>query len=766
MSLDAGDRLGPYEVMARLGEGGMGEVWRARDGRDGREVAIKTLRAELTDRASRERLLREARIGAGLDHPRVCRVLEIGEAPDGSTFIVMELLAGETLTDRLRRGPIPLGALVPMALEILDGLAALHAIGVVHRDLKPSNVFLAPGGVKLLDLGLARPTVPLSGSGDDVEKLTVTGAIVGTPRYMAPEQVLGQPVDARTDLFALGAILFEMASGRPAFGGGGMMGILHAVLHQQPPALGGSLAVAALDRVIRGALAKRPDDRPASAAALAADLRGLVALTDVAAAVTVRPMSRLVVLPFRLLRPDPELDFLPFGLADALTAALSGLPSLVVRSSLVAARLADLDPKAIAKEADVDLVLTGTLLSSGEQLRVATQLVEVPAGTVALSHTVQATRRDVFQVQDELTQRIVESLALPLTDREARMLRRDVPASPLAHELLLRGNQAAGQPGSWSVARDLYRRAVEEDPRYAPAWARLARCHWRLGKFGRDGQAEVDAAEEALRRALDLNPDLPMAHHLAANMELALGRSLGALRRLLSRARGGQRDAELFAGLVAACRFCGLLDESLAADAEARRLDPQLVTSLCHTHFMRADFERAFAAGDSLGFVDALALSAMGREAEALDRLAMDEASFQPMMVAWRGALRASLEGRPDEALRTVAELVESFRDPEAHFYGARILARIGEPDRALDVLERVVGTGFVCEPILRSDPWLDPLRDAPRFEAVLADAAAGRRRAAAVFEEEGGPRLLGLHAANAPTFILGSAPDEQGHRE
>ncbi len=760
MSLGAGDRLGTYEVLARLGEGGMGEVWRARDGRDGRDVAIKTLRAELTDRASRERLLREARIGAGLDHPRVCRVLEIGEAPDGSTFIVMELLAGETLTDRLRGGPIPLGALIPIALEILDGLAALHAIGVVHRDLKPSNVFLAPGGVKLLDLGLARP-VSLSGSGDDVEKLTVTGAIVGTPRYMAPEQVLGQPVDARTDLFALGAILFEMASGRPAFGGGGMMGILHAVLHQQPPALGGSLAITALDRVIRSALAKQPEDRPASAAALAADLRQLVALTDVGEGVTVRPMSRLVVLPFRLLRPDPDLDFLPFGLADALTAALSSLPSLVVRASLLAARLADLDPKAIAKEAEVDLALTGTLLSSGDQLRVTTQLVEVPAGTVVLTHTVQATRRDVFQVQDELTQRIVESLALPLTDREARMLRRDVPASPLAHELLLRGNQAAAQPGSWSVARDLYRRAVEEDPRYAPAWARLARCHWRLGKFGRDGEAEIDAAEEALRRALDLNPDLPMAHHLAANMELALGRSLGALRRLLSRARSGQQDPELFAGLVAVCRFCGLLDESLAAHAEARRLDPQIVTSLCHTLFMRGDFERAFATGDSLGFLDALALSAMGREAEALGRLALDEASFQPMMVAWRGALRAALEGRRDDVVRVVAELVESFRDPEAHFYGARLLARVGETDRALDVLERVVGTGFVCEPIFRSDPWLDPLRDAHRFEAVLADADAGRRRAAAVFEEEGGPRLLGLHAVNAPTYILGSAPEE-----
>jgi hypothetical protein len=205
---------------------------------------------------------------------------------------------------------------------------------------------------------------------------------------------------------------------------------------------------------------------------------------------------------------------------------------------------------------------------------------------------------------------------------------------------------------------------------------------------------------------------------------------------------------------VTACRFCGLLDESLAADAEARRLDPQLVTSLCHTHFMRADFPRALAVGDPLGFVDVLALAALDRNADALARLALDEASLQPMMVAWRRSIRAVLEERPAEAARLVAELVESFRDPEAHFYGARMLSRIGETDRALDVLTRVVGTGFVCEPVFRSDPWLDPLRSDPRFELILADAAEGRRRAVTVFADEGGPRLLGLHpGANAPTI-------------
>ncbi len=248
-------RVGHYAITRKLGEGGMGVVYAARDERLERTVALKTMSLS-GDETSRKRFWREARAAASVNHPNICQIYEIGE-DGGALFIAMELLDGETLAERLRRGPLSVSATVPIGLGMLAALAALHARGIVHRDLKPSNVFLTNHGVKLLDFGLARPELePQLGA---PTQLTQPGIVVGTPRYMAPEQVTGEPIDARADLFAAGALLFEMLSGRPAFTGRTVIEILHATVSEQPPALSGSPAVAAVDRVIRRALAKRPD---------------------------------------------------------------------------------------------------------------------------------------------------------------------------------------------------------------------------------------------------------------------------------------------------------------------------------------------------------------------------------------------------------------------------------------------------------------------------------------------------------------------------
>jgi TolB-like protein len=301
-------------------------------------------------------------------------------------------------------------------------------------------------------------------------------------------------------------------------------------------------------------------------------------------------ITRLIVLPFRMLRPAADMEFLTFSLPEAITNSLSGLESLVVRSSIVAARFADapIDPKKIAADADVDVVLSGTLLQAGEQLRVSTQLTEVPAGTLRWSQTSQVPIGDLFQVQDELTHRIVDSLALPLTSREHGILRRDVPSSAKAYEFFLRGNQLSYDAKQWMVARDLYLRCVEEDPRYAPAWARLGRIHHVIEKYLDTGSGEKFArAEVAFKRALEINPELPLAHKLYAQLEVDLGRALDAMARLLQRARTA--DSDRFAGLVSACRYCGLLDASVAADKRARQLEPRVRTSIVHTWFLLGD---------------------------------------------------------------------------------------------------------------------------------------------------------------------------------
>ena len=434
-------RIGHYAIARKLGEGGMGVVYAARDERLERTVALKTMSSLANDETARKRFWREARAAASVNHPNVCQIYEIGE-DGGELFIAMELLEGEALAERLRRGPLSVSETVPIGLGMLAALSALHARGIVHRDLKPSNVFLTPHGVKLLDFGLARPELERSLSA--ATELTRTGIVMGTPRYMAPEQVTGEAVDARSDLFAAGAILFEMLAGRPAFGGRTVVEILHATLHEQPPALTGSPAVAAVDRVIRRALAKRPAERPASADAMAEELRAVRGVDGDDTPALARALTRLVVLPFRVLRPDPETDFLAFSLPDAIATSLSGIGSLVVRSSATAARFAGEAPdlKALAAEADVDRVVMGTLLRSGDQLRAAAQLVEAPGGTLLTSHTVQSSLGDLFRLQDDIARRVVEALSLPLAGGAASPTP-DAPHNARAYELYLRANELA-----------------------------------------------------------------------------------------------------------------------------------------------------------------------------------------------------------------------------------------------------------------------------------------------------------------------------------
>src|SRR5438876_5503929 len=661
------ERIGPYRIVRKLGEGGMGIVYVAEDERLHRAVAIKTMR-DSTDSSTPERLFREARAAASLNHPNICQLFDIGEE-SGTPFLVMELLEGKSLAERLKDGPLPLPDALQFALAMLTALDALHGRGFIHRDLKPSNVFITQHGVKLLDFGLARETLPPLTSdattmkqGQSPAALTMSRMIVGTPRYMAPEQLTGAPVDARTDIFAVGSLLFEMASGKPPFDESNAMKLYHAVVYENPPNLAGSAAIAAVNRIAHRAMAKRPDDRYPTAAAMAQDLREVMLISDAASPVLAHQVTRLVVLPLRILRPDPDSDFLAFAIPEAITTSLAGVGSLVLRSSAAAAQFAGdaLDLKRLAAEVDVDVALTGTLMRGGDQIRVTSQLVELPAGTVLWSLTSQATMSDIFELQDRLTQRIVESLELPLSEREARVLRRDVPASPRAHEFYLRAGQQGESYEGWEVARDLYLRAIDEDSRYAPSWARLARIYLLLGKYGKEAERHYALAESAAKRALDLNPDLAIAHNAYAHLEVSTGRARESMLRLLDRVAAGTNDPAVFAGLVTAFRFCGLLEASVAAHEQARQIDPTISTSAAHSYWMLGRNEEALAAVDpDRDFGDAAFIyESMGRLDEAIAvfddrarRLTAAGSTTNSFNFRIFEAFRAAIEQRRDETV-------------------------------------------------------------------------------------------------------------------
>jgi len=517
-----------YRILAEVGRGGMGVVYKAEDLTLGRVVALKFLPEELaTHPPALERLRREAHMIGALNHPGICTLHELAEsAPGGAPFLVLELLEGQSLAGRLASGALPVTEAVQIAREILEALAALHGIQIVHRDLKPSNVFLTQHRVKLLDFGLARPAraAPL-GDADATRTaatFTASGSIVGTPHYMSPEQAGGLDAGPTADIFAVGCILYEMLAGRRAFDGASVVDVLYAVVHHNPPLLAGSREIEALDQVIRRALAKHSQDRYASAREMLNAVNAVSLSAGAVAVVPNRTVTRLIALPFRVLRKDEETDFLAYSLPDAISSSLSGADGIVVRSTLMAARFEDpADPRRVAVEADVDAILAGSLMRAGDRLRLTFQLVEAPSGAVIWSDTAVVSMEDLFHLQDELSKRIAQSLMLPLSEREHRTLRHDRPATATAYEYYLRANQIAAvrTVDNMRLARDLYVQCLEEDSEYAPAWARLGRVYRFIEKFGEDADANLVRADGAFRKAFALNPDLPVAHNLYTQVE-------------------------------------------------------------------------------------------------------------------------------------------------------------------------------------------------------------------------------------------------------
>jgi len=483
---------------------------------------------------------------------------------------------------------------------------------------------------------------------------------------------------------------------------------------------------------------------------MARALAGIAPSDPVESAAPAVTLTRLVVLPFRVLRADPDIDFLGLALADAVSASLSSLGSIVVRSSAAGSRLAGETPDlpAIASQLDVDLVLHGTLLRSGDRLRVASQLVEARSGTLTWSRTIESEMGDVFRLQDELAQGIVASLS-PSLGPERLERPGETPATARAYEFYLRGNEAARDMAHVPAARDLYLRCVAEDPGFAPAWARLGRAHRLIGKYLETSDLERyrGLAEEALRRALELSPRLPLAHKVYAQLEADLGRAQDAMVRLLRLALESHNDPELFAGLVHTCRYSGLLEACFAAHREAQRLDPHLPTGIVHAYWLRGDFEQVLEHAGSEGRATrAFALLALGRQQDALAAWDDFAGAISPRTADMREWIHDAREflAQSEASGPAVLRSLEGVFDPEELFFVGTQAAQLGMPE-AVAILGRAVDAGYPAWDALARHPWIAPVREDPGFADVVRRAEEARVRARAAFVEAGGQSLLGL---------------------
>jgi serine/threonine protein kinase/thioredoxin-like negative regulator of GroEL len=563
VALSKGTRLGPYEILSPLGAGGMGEVWRARDTRLRRDVAVKVLPDAISsDSHALARLESEARAVAALSHPNILEVHDVG-TDGGVSFVVMELLEGETLHDLLARGPLPVRTVLDLALQTAGGLAAAHEKGIVHRDLKPENLFVTnEGRIKILDFGLAKATG--HETPDDVtsaptaSKYTEPGFVVGTVSYMSPEQVKGLSVDHRSDVFSFGTVLYEMLSGRRAFKRPSAAETMAAILRDEPPELSesGRSIAPALVHIVNHCLEKNVDRRFQSArdvlfalseatgtdgrglsqpgspvssprdlrAPLAAALAALLALAAVVYFLRDRPTPprpvpagpSVAVLPFTNLSGDKEQEYFSDGLSEELAELLTKVKELRVAghtsSFAFKGKIAKLGD--IGRELRVATVLEGSVRRSGERLRVSTRLVNVANGYQIWAETYDRKLTDVFSVQDEIAAAVVAALRIRLLPQERPLAVQPRTSNPEAYNEYLLGRHFfdLGNPEHYRRARQAYEKAIELDPEFAAAYAGLAMSE----AFAADVSADTTAglaqgrrrALAAATRALSLDPRL------------------------------------------------------------------------------------------------------------------------------------------------------------------------------------------------------------------------------------------------------------------
>jgi TolB-like protein/Flp pilus assembly protein TadD len=696
----------------------MGVVYAAEDTKLARTIALKILPADLAaDPERRARFEREARAVASLNHPNIVTIYSI-EEDDGTLFLTMELVRGRTLAELFEPGGLGLDTLLDIAVPLADALAAAHEQGITHRDVKPQNVMVtSEGRVKVLDFGLAKLARAPHVEDDTVTMATTVGRVMGTIPYMSPEQIRGQPVDARSDLFSLGTVLYELAAGHRPFQGNSAAELISSILRDAPqpvtelrPELGSGL-----NPILQRCLEKDPAHRPQRAA----DLRDeLAALRHDPGAPVERFVPSIAVLPFRDRSPAQDQAYLCEGMAEELIRRLAGIPGLRVasRMSSFQFKTGDGDRRDIGRRLGVAGILEGSVSKLGDRLRITAELVDVASGYQRWSERYDRQLEDVFTIQDEIAANIVGALRPTLAPESALGSRKAPAANAEAYDFYLRGRHQAARRTSTSAQRalEMFARAIEIDPDYGLAYAGIADCHSLLHDSHGGHVEDLERADAASRKAIELAPDLAESH-VSRGLALALARRFDeAATEYKAAMRLNPAHFEAYYGAAHDQLELGRLEEAAALLEQASRVSPE-------------DYQ-------ALGVLS-LVYRRLGRDKDAMRSSRRQLAIVEKQLALNPDDARARIFGanallslgERDRSLDWTARAVVLDPDgPDTLYNAACACARAGETESALQLLEKLAQGGHSDsqKKWMEDDPDFASLKDHPRFRRLLAVTA------------------------------------------